>query len=419
MIINKTKCYVVSAMIGPEKSIYRVSDISSNQDDFTDIHHPHVFNHKCFLILRKQKDLITQYNQSRKWDKYKKNVNDYELIFTSTSGLPNVSSFSPISRSFFKLWEILHDLKDELPASLTTPSTQFRSCSVAEGPGGFIEALVKYRRDIAHAPRENSKYFGMTLISPNKNVPNWKLSRDLCKDNNVHICYGEDGTGNLYKYSNLEYLQSEVGAHSCDLVTGDGGFDYSNDFNEQEDASLPLLVNETLAAFMLLKPGGAFILKIFDISQRSMFRLLYILYTHFQGMYFIKPFSSRPANSEKYLVCTGYKGATPTIIQTLRKGLNTKNSTNNIDALIPTAFSKEIVYYNVHYTTKQMISIIETLEFIDYHDSQDTKTQRQNDAKCIRRQLECALRWCYKYNIPINIKALKYYKETLDACDAT
>ena len=35
---------------------------------------------------------------------------------------------------------------------------------------------------------------------------------------------------------------NRVGYHSCEIVTADGGFDFSNDFNQQEEVFLQLFL---------------------------------------------------------------------------------------------------------------------------------------------------------------------------------
>ena len=46
---------------------------------------------------------------SRSWNKIKKYIHDYEYIYTSPNKNKNVANFLPISRSYFKLKEILVD----------------------------------------------------------------------------------------------------------------------------------------------------------------------------------------------------------------------------------------------------------------------------------------------------------------------
>ena len=49
-----------------------------------------------------------------------------------------------------------------------------------------------------------------------------------------------------------------------DLITADGGFDFSLDFNNQEIIITKLLFAQMTYALLMQKQGGSFILKIFD-----------------------------------------------------------------------------------------------------------------------------------------------------------
>ena len=57
----------------------------------------------------------------KKWDYSKKLCNKYDLIHICSNKLQsecnNISSYNPISRSYYKLWEILHANKDSFPKS--------------------------------------------------------------------------------------------------------------------------------------------------------------------------------------------------------------------------------------------------------------------------------------------------------------
>ena len=41
-------------------------------------------------------------------------------------------------------------------------------------------------------------------------------------------------TGDLYKEENLKYIIQKTFSNSMDIITADGGFDFSADFNKQE-----------------------------------------------------------------------------------------------------------------------------------------------------------------------------------------
>ena len=114
--------------------------------------------------VSKIKQEIEKY--ANKWDEYKKITNKYEYINSSfylekLNINSCVCSYKPISRSYFKMIEILTQFKFNLPQVIN-------SFHLAEGPGGFIEALEKFRSC------RHDTYTGMTLIQTNdRDIPKW------------------------------------------------------------------------------------------------------------------------------------------------------------------------------------------------------------------------------------------------------
>jgi hypothetical protein len=242
---------------------------------------------------------------TRRWDTTKKLTNDYELVFTAAPDPPGVSSHAPISRSFFKLWEILHDFEGE--AWALGGAAPLRAAFLAEGPGGFLEAFARLRAQRGCGP---DAMHGMTLASRHRCVPGWRLAGvAVAPGSSVELHRGADDTGDLYSLANVDALVHRVGEASCDLVTADGGFDFSGDFNAQEQASLPLLACEAYAALRLQRPGGALVLKVYDMHAPPTVRLMRLLRGAYGEMRVVKPLTSRPANSEKYVVLWGFRGA--------------------------------------------------------------------------------------------------------------
>jgi len=127
------------------------------------------------------------------------------------------------------------------------------SFHLAEGPGGFIEALSNYRNN------DKDIYYGMTLMA--EDIPKWKHGDIYLKlHKNIILEYGEDKTGNLYSKKNLESIYS-AHKHSIDFVTGDGGIDFSNDFNKQEESSLNLIFAQIVFAMCIQKKRGVICIK--------------------------------------------------------------------------------------------------------------------------------------------------------------
>lgn len=325
--------------------------------------------------LLEHKMQIGKYYSNKKWDKFKKQTNSYELIFTSGHTLPSLSSYLPISRSFFKHWEILHDFKDEI---LT--KDKMRIACLAEGPGGFIEAFVNFRQ------HGNDTIFGMTLISQDRCVPNWKLSNQMIEQNNITLLYGKDKTGSLYNDYNIFDTVEKIGQGTCDYITADGGFDFSNNFNNQEELSINLISKEIQCALLLQKKGGAFLLKIYDIHLKRTKELLYVLKQNYRVLNFIKPLTSRPANSEKYVLCLDFHG-------------DPSQSTLPMDD-----FLLKLDEFNTIFICRQIININMSLMSIHYnHDYTET----------LKKQLKKGIKWLFKYNIPVTKDALSFYKMTL------
>jgi len=383
------------------KFVYVITTSANEPDDNTSTSTNTNENEKVlYEMLSHQKDVISDYYTNKKWDRYKKQGNIYELIFTTGHTFPSLSSYIPISRSFFKHWEILHDFADVLAFQKAV-----RATFLAEGPGGFIEAFTRYR---SQASKGSDKLFGITLISSDRCVPNWKLSRNMQEQNNIRLLMGADGTGSLYSRKNIESYVAEIGEASCDYVTADGGFDFSNNFNNQEEISVRLIISEIYTAMRLLKPGGKFLLKIFDIYQPITKQIIAVLKANFETLYFIKPLTSRPANSEKYILCINASGAfehrkaLEEVVGMPQKMLN-PHRLNGVQLISPTEF-------NMYYMARQIVSINMSLMSINCN---------QDHMETIRMQLEKGIKWLHKYKIPVQTDAIRYYKQMLKAMPDT
>ena len=318
-----------------------------------------------------------------KWDTAKKIRNDYEYIYTSSNYRKNISHVIPVSRSFFKLREIIYDYRLDV---------QGKIACIAEAPGGFIQSLLLHIDD---RNIQLDTIFGITLVSDNKDIPYWNPS--LIKDPRVYISNGSDGTGDLYKLPNVLSFIKTCGKSSCQLVTADGGFDYTSDF-EQELSSYRLFYSEIMIALNVQKKGGTFICKLFELFYVSTLQLVFILYLSYESISFIKPLTSRQSNSEKYIVCRGFKG--------YNKQLSNLMCSYFLKDKLPITLTDEFIKYinNYHrqYVNQQIRRIDSTLRVI---------SSRQVVDKPSHQQIKLAKEWCRQYNIPIN-KSCYYLNHT-------
>ena len=81
----------------------------------------------------------------KEWDRAKKLTNPYELIYIPSRKMKHesIANYEPLSRSYFKMWEMIHKHGLISNKFINKPMS---IVNIAEGPGGFIEALVNYRK---------------------------------------------------------------------------------------------------------------------------------------------------------------------------------------------------------------------------------------------------------------------------------
>jgi 23S rRNA U2552 (ribose-2'-O)-methylase RlmE/FtsJ len=325
----------------------------------------------------------------KEWDMNKKYSNPYEFINTSyDSQTLSVCSYRPISRAFFKLIEIINHYKFSFPNKMS-------SFHLAEGPGGFIEALQYVRNN------SSDTYYGMTLMIGNKEIPKWdKITYFLNKNPNIIIEKGADQTGNLYSIDNLKYVYEKY-KHSMDFITADGGFDYSIDFNKQEECSTNLIFSEICFAMALQKKGGSFVLKMFDTFSYCSIQLIYLLTYLYEDVCITKPLPSRPANSEKYIICNHFKmvsNLNELLEQVFTKFhlITTNNLTSIFNIPISNVFIDKIKEINSIYGQSQIENIISILNNI----KDNNRNEKQEQMK--KSHLGKCIKWCNKNNLPMN-----------------
>ena len=235
--------------------------------------------------------------QESRWDDFKKITNPYEYIFLSWNrrSSRSVATRQPLSRSYFKMVEIWQRAK--FSEALAGFTGGLKTAHSAEGPGGFIEACWEQMPALtaSHA---------ITLRSDARNIPGWRKAAKFLVDHPVvHIHEGADGTGNILELANqTAFIETAKGSH---LYTADGGFDFSSDYNAQEDSIFPLLLAEFLIGIQVLEVGGCLVVKCFDTMERATLDLLWIVSRCFAEWSILKPQTSRAGNAERYFIGKG------------------------------------------------------------------------------------------------------------------
>jgi len=365
---------------------------------------------KYYDIISFEKKKIDDLSNVEDWDKMKKIGNPYELIYTTYNKKKkndSISLYSPISRSYFKLWEIFYNFNI---FEQFNKNEKYIYAHLAEGPGGFMEATYNYRSKILNTQNLGDAFYGITLKPTNDYVPDWnKIKKVFNNSPNINIEYG-----NLYNIDDVNNYLKIFKKKKAHFATADGGFDYSTDFNRQEVNSCKIIYSETVIALNVLRKGGSFVCKVFDLFTYSMVQIMYLLYNSFEKVIIYKPETSRPANSEKYIVCINFHDNISQenknkLIENIKVWNDIKDEENTAfleNIKIDANFLHKLSEYNLKYIEYQMHYLKSTIKI------SETKMEKTEYNNLINNQVSCAINWCKKYGVKINENSI-YYKKNV------
>uniref|UniRef100_A0A915E6Q4 Cap-specific mRNA (nucleoside-2'-O-)-methyltransferase 2 n=1 Tax=Ditylenchus dipsaci TaxID=166011 RepID=A0A915E6Q4_9BILA len=178
------------------------------------------------------------------------------------------------------------------------PAAERRSFHLCESPGGFVSAL-------SHVldKRHNWDWL-MNSLNPYHEYN--KASEMLCDDtlivdNSDKMVFGEDDTGNIFAWTD-EFVEKLRNKWKLYLITADGSQDCTDNPKNQELTVAPLIAQEVNIALGCLQKEGNLVLKMFTFFEPDTHNILARLLTNFERVEVFKPASSKPGNSEVYLV---------------------------------------------------------------------------------------------------------------------
>ena len=348
-------------------------------------------------ILALKKEIEVCFPNTYDWDAWKKLGNPYECIFTPTKDihpLPSVSVLNPLSRSYFKLWEIFMLFDIKFPQRMKT-------AHVCEGPGGFIQCAYEWAEK---AKTTITATNAMTLRPDHPSIPGWRRATNfLKKHRQINIEYGPSNDGNILLSENQDYfVEKAKGAH---LFTADGGFDFSEEYDRQEINMYPLIVSSALIGLQTLAVGGHAVIKVFDMHYQLTRDVISLIASTFRQWVIYKPATSRPCNSERYFIGMDYRGKSPNVISMLKKLLTlTEDERITFNSFLNPTLSEKfrviLEEQNKPVLEKQRQSIAEVLH------AYKTKTFEEyynNSLALVKKSEE----WCLKFKIPYHKTTIK------------
>lgn len=277
-----------------------------------------------------------------KWHYYRKLLNVYD--FTSRTMASN--------RAFYKLWEVFKVIPELDPEKI------HKSCHLAEAPGSFVEVTNKlapnaYKLAVSKPPMLYSE----VLVNSRK-IP--MFSNSIV--NNVSNARFE-----YLDLLNVIQLEQFIKMHDSkfDFITADGGIDDYENYFDKERMHFKLILAEMVSILFLLKKGGNCIVKIFDCYTQTTMHLIYFLAKHFSQFDIIKPITSRPTNSEKYLVCLNYQGTDHNLSECLDLINDIPHEQDFVlSQFIPDEFVTFVLHKVSLYINNQINTINQTVDYI-------------------------------------------------------
>ncbi|KAI9229524.1 MAG: FtsJ-like methyltransferase-domain-containing protein [Piptocephalis tieghemiana] len=266
------------------------------------------------------------------------------------------------------------------------------------GPGGFSEYILWH----AHRSGIQVKGWGMTLrredkayAGTEKEAPDFDLEGfrdDTVSTDCMTLVYGPDGTGDVLRDENRQALINNVdrvtegqGVH---LVMADGAFDVTGQEEEQESLLGHLLLAQFHLALSMLREGGHFLCKVFDATTRLSTTLLYLLTKCFAEVDLTKPFSSRPANSERYVVARGLNTSVEEVKGYLNRAIHAMEEgqcpmDTFPEDFTPTSFHDHLHDVNQCFNQRQGEALALLLELAEDPEANSPFDHRGNRDSCI------------------------------------
>jgi hypothetical protein len=208
-----------------------------------------------------------------------------------------------VSNAWIKCYEILL-FYGLLPDELLTKD--FMHFDNAAFPGSFIlgtHHLVRTRY------KWNNKYIWRASSLMEVNEQDKEPLEDkygLYEEYRANWLMDKNNNGDVLVEKNQKDFHKKIGG-KVDLYTSDLGFDVSSDYNNQELLQAPANIGQIISGLLTLRKGGCLITKQYMTFEPITISVMYAVSTMFDEFYLCKPYSSREANSETYLVGKGFK----------------------------------------------------------------------------------------------------------------
>ena len=198
--------------------------------------------------------------------------------------------------------------------------------------------------------------------------------------------------------------------NTVDLYSSDLGMDVTGNYDKQEEIQLQANIGQILTGIVVLKKGGSLVTKQYTIFHSQNLSVIALLTNIFKEVIICKPITSRPFNSEIYLVCKGYLGPFKEnedgfkIIQEIK---NKIKEYNNLSFIKKDCFTKDFlssikdVFNKIFY--RQIAVIKHELKLFDELEKTNNYKERKKIYKKIEKSRQLVLK---KWHSEIKLEKL-------------
>lgn len=254
------------------------------------------------------------------------------------------------SEEFYKMWEILLMFN-----IIDINNDKFTSGHIGES-GSFLQTIILYR-DMYTKNTKNDKYY---IIQTSENNI---LNNDLI---------------NYYKKEKPQQIidTNENISIKLDLITTYNDIEkYNNNITNEQEIN-KILLKELIFVMKMQKKGGVFICKIYETYTITSYKIIVILASLYNKIFFVKPLMSKYHSSEKYIVCIDFKysdsdNQLKNIIKNFSSLLKQLNTTTLHIVDIFTSYEisldilSHIIQFNNVISNKQFKNINQIIKFIN------------------------------------------------------
>lgn len=371
--------------------------IHKSKDKMSFVNDPKYRNKNFYHVTNSFEHTITNS------DKDKLDITSYSKLYFK---IGETSKVPIVSRAFYKLWEML------VIFDLFPNSGPIVSAHLAEAPGSFVQALIFFREKFYKSSdfSKDEHYVISIADEGTAGVPSFK--KDFRTEYSRVKIYEQDG-GDLTNTKSIDkFVKFSAKAN---LITADGGFIWKDE-NYQEQEAYRLVLGEIITGLKIQAQGGSFVIKLFEMHTDITIKMISILSSVYTQVFITKPLTSRPSNSERYIICKGFKGIDDKVIKVMEElleSINTNESSGMFLASILPGYeidtnTKNIVNLSsITLSNTQHISINKMITYINsgnyYGDQYHQYLEEQQKANDF---------WCATF-YPLDISDMKAVQKSL------